>query len=576
VAVRARPGLVVLQVVLLLVNGAAGGAGLLLLLPLAHAVLAAGSPRLPGGLTLPALPLPVLLAGAVALAAAQAAAARLGAITGVRLQQLVVDGLRADAFAAILAARWTFVLARRRSDVVEVVTIGANRAGAALTQLLSGATSAVLLLGTAAVAVLVSPLLAVPVLAGTALLGALLARGLAPSHRLGRSFGERSRRLQAVMLDSLDSLRLVRAHDGAAAWQRQLADAFADARQLQLAHTRRTATVSAVSSVGLVLAGSVLLLAAVRLRLPAPTVLLVLLLAARLTRQLQSLVNAGQLAANSLPAVRDVLELTGQARAEAESPPGAPASPLPVTGPVTGPAVVRLHEVSFRYPGGSGGLDEVSCTLPAGQLTALTGPSGAGKSTFADLLLGLLSPDRGRVEVDGAPLDPAGLSAWRRRVAYVPQETVLVPGTLRDNLIWSLPAPADDESCRQALRDAAAGFAEQLPDGLDTLVGDRGVRLSGGERQRVAIARALLRRPALLVLDEATSALDDSTEAAVLDLVASLSPQVTVLVIAHRRSTLDAASQVIELRAGRIVGTVARPASATRPAALRDPLAAAP
>ncbi len=187
-------------------------------------------------------------------------------------------------------------------------------------------------------------------------------------------------------------------------------------------------------------------------------------------------------------------------------------------------------------------------------MPALTGASGAGKSTTADLVLGLLEPDSGAVLVDGRPLTHAGLRAWRARVAYVPQEPILIPGTLRKNLLWSV-GDASDAACWAALDRAAAAFARALPDGLDTLLGDRGVRLSGGERQRVAIARALLREPDLLVLDEATSSLDDATEAAVLELLASLGPAVTVLVIAHRRSTIEAADHVVELAAGRAVGT---------------------
>jgi ABC-type multidrug transport system fused ATPase/permease subunit len=133
----------------------------------------------------------------------------------------------------------------------------------------------------------------------------------------------------------------------------------------------------------------------------------------------------------------------------------------------------------------------------------------------------------------------------------VPQETVLLAGTLRDNLVWSVRDEVSDEDCLVALERASAGFVHELPDGLDTLLGDRGVRLSGGERQRVAIARALLRQPDLLVLDEATSSLDDDTEAAVLDTVVGLVPAMTVLVIAHRRSTIELADHVVRIEAGR-------------------------
>jgi ATP-binding cassette subfamily C protein len=563
VAWRLRPRLVVSQLALLLATGTAGGTGLLLLLPVVRAV-SAPAPGPDGP------PLWLLLTGVVGLVAGQAWATRLAAVNAVRLQQAVVDRLRSEAFAAILAARWTFLLRHRPSDVVEIVTSGAARTGSALVQLLNAAVTATVFLATAAVSLVVSPELTTLVLLGVAGVGAVLLRSVRPAGSLGREFGRRNRELQSVMMDSLDSLRLARAHDAAGVWQEQLDEAFAGTRRVQLAHVRRTSAVSAVSSVGLVAAAAVLVVLATRMRIPPATTVLVLLLSSRLTRSMQSLVGNAQLAANLLPAVRDVLSLTAGARAEAETP-ATTTKNLPMAAPAPGVPMVRLRRVSFRYPGSENGVRELSCDLPTGQVTALTGPSGAGKSTVADLVLGLLQPDDGWVEVAGRRLTPESVRSWRARVAYVPQETVLVPGSLRANLVWSVPRRVDDAECWRCLDAAAADFAHRLPEGLDTLVGDRGMRLSGGERQRIAIARALLRRPALLVLDEATSALDDVTESAVLDLVTSLAPAVTVLVVAHRRSTLAAAHQVVRLRQGRLDGSSAVVVDAREVVPVRTP-----
>ena len=216
--------------------------------------------------------------------------------------------------------------------------------------------------------------------------------------------------------------------------------------------------------------------------------------------------------------------------------------------------MLEFRNVSFRYPSSGGGVWGLNMVIPCGGITAIAGPSGAGKSTAADLALGLLAPDAGEVLVGGEVLQAADLSWWRQHVAYVPQETMLIAGTLRDNLVWSVHRAVSDEECLAALDRAAAAFVRDLPNGLDTLLGDRGVRLSGGERQRVAIARALLRSPALLVLDEATSSLDDDTEAAVLDTIAALVPAMTVLVIAHRRTTLDMAQHVVRISPGGSAG----------------------
>ena len=184
-------------------------------------------------------------------------------------------------------------------------------------------------------------------------------------------------------------------------------------------------------------------------------------------------------------------------------------------------------------------------------LTVLTGPSGAGKSTLADLAGGLISPDSGEVLVDGIALTGPLRQAWRHRVGYVQQDPVLLAGTICDNLCWGTEA-IDDARLHAALADAAATFVEDLPDGLDTRVGDGGRLLSGGERQRLMLARALLRDPALLILDEATSALDAANEAAIAEVLARLKQRMAILVVAHRGALTALADQVVTLDAGRI------------------------
>jgi ATP-binding cassette subfamily C protein len=374
------------------------------------------------------------------------------------------------------------------------------------------------------------------------------------AYHIGDLYSGSARTVQSVMADSLDSIRLVRAHDSADVWRRDLAEAFDEARNVRVAYTRHSATLSAASQVGLVASAAFLVLVAVGLAVPPPTIVVVLVLIARLARSVQSLASIGQHVAHGLPGVRDIEQLTADALAAAEE--GERSQPpisSALSAPVPGAPLVSLRDVRFTYPSSGGGVHDVSFDIPTGLVTALTGASGAGKSTTADLVLGLLEPDSGAILIEGHPLTHARLRAWRARVAYVPQETILIPGTLRKNLLWSVGEAPDDDACWHALDRAAAGFARELPDGLDTNLGDRGIRLSGGQRQRVAIARALLREPDLLVLDEATSSLDDVTEAAVLDLMASLGPEVTVLVIAHRRSTVEAASRVVTLADGQVV-----------------------
>ena len=214
---------------------------------------------------------------------------------------------------------------------------------------------------------------------------------------------------------------------------------------------------------------------------------------------------------------------------------------------------VQLESVSFRYEeGAEPALVSVDLTIAAGQTTAIVGPSGAGKSTIADLLLGLIVPSRGRVLVDGTPLTADLLPAWRDGIGYVPQDSFHFHDTIRANLLWARPE-ASEGQLWEALDVAAAGFVRRLPQGLDTVLGDRGVRLSGGERQRVALARALVRRPALLVLDEATSSLDSENERRVQDAIEQLHGHLTMVVITHRLTTVRFADVIHVLEGGRLV-----------------------
>ena len=548
---------VVVQAVALLLNGLSSGIGLFLLVPIVASVTDPDrSIDLPvvGRLGLGDVPLWLLLAGFVGLTAVQAVVARTATVNSARLQQHLVDRLRHDAFAAVLAARWSFVMQMRRSDVIQVITGGASRAGMAVSLLINGSVAAVLAVSTTVVALFVAPGVALLAVAAIVVLSIIQGAGIRPAHRMGARLSERSRHLQGVVVDSLDSLRLVRAHDASEVWVDRLVEAFTTTREVQLANTERMSTISAITAVVTAGAAAAMVLVAVWADVEPASIVVMVLLLARLAGQAQTVVRTTTQLANALPAVSDITVLTAEARAAVEQPAVAGASD-DVDRPVPdGTPLVELRAVTYHYAGSGNGVTDLSLAVSRGKITALAGRSGAGKSTTADVVIGLLQPQSGEVLVNGRPLEEADLPYWRRHVAYVPQETVLIPGSLRDNLVWSAGRPVSDDDCRVALDQAAAVFARGLPEGLDTVLGDRGLRLSGGERQRVAIARALLRRPALLVLDEATSSLDDETETAVLETVVALAPSITVLLIAHRRSTLDVAHQVIRLEDGRLRG----------------------
>ena len=215
---------------------------------------------------------------------------------------------------------------------------------------------------------------------------------------------------------------------------------------------------------------------------------------------------------------------------------------------------LRFESVGFRYPGEPADvLEDVSLRLGRGTLTGVVGPSGAGKSTLVGLLLRLHLPTRGAILVDGVPLEQIDLTAWRQRIAFVPQDAYIFNASVHENIAYGR-LDADEGAVREAAALACAQeFIEALPEGYDTLIGDRGVRLSHGQRQRIALARALIRRPTLLLLDEATNALDGPTEATFRQAVEALRPDTTIVVIAHRLATIKGADHVVVLENGRIV-----------------------
>ncbi|GAA3093672.1 ATP-binding cassette subfamily C protein [Kribbella aluminosa] len=228
----------------------------------------------------------------------------------------------------------------------------------------------------------------------------------------------------------------------------------------------------------------------------------------------------------------------------------------PVFLAVDGPAAVTFEGVSFRYdPQLPVVHDRVSFEVPPGGMTAFVGPSGAGKTTVFSLIERFYEPGSGRVLVDGTDVRAWHLTDLRSAIGYVEQDAPVLSGTLRENLLFGAPTAGRDELEQVLDTTRLTAMVRALPDGLDTTVGHRGMKLSGGERQRVAIARALLRRPRLLLLDEATSQLDAVNEAALRDTIADAARTTTVLVVAHRLSTVTLADRIIVMDAGRVCAT---------------------
>ena len=491
----------------------------------------------------------LVLLAFVALLIGQAALKRWADQLNARIEASYVVHLREGLYAAMVQARWLAFTKLRAADLTRSLTMEVDQAGHAAQQGLA----LVGLIGLATVHLTMAVLLSPPLTALALASGLVLALALRPLNRRAHAAGKTSQQLRselnAAITEHLAGFKVAKSHGRGGhhlALFRRTTHALAE-------HAVIARQIFSASRAFFEVAGWLALLfflyMAVRwAKLGTAQLVLMVFVFTRLLPRIGGIQTTWQQILNFLPAFTAVETLRTQLRAAREALPD-DASRLELQRAVT------VAGVSFNYGADPQPLAVrgVSFTVPARQMTALVGPSGAGKSTLADLLLGLLTPTEGQVLVDGEPLAGARLAAWRHSIGYVPQEPFLFHDTIRANLLWAMP-DATEADLQTALRTAAAAaFVARLPQGLDTVVGDRGVRLSGGERQRLTLARALLRRPTLLLLDEATSSLDNENERFVQQAIEQLHGELTLVVIAHRLSTVQQADQVVVLEQGRVV-----------------------
>lgn len=462
------------------------------------------------------------------------------------LEHELVAALRNRLYRAIAGTRWLFFSRGRSADFAHVLTAEAERVGEATQCLLHGVAIALMAVVYVAFALRLSVVMTLLVLAGGLALVLLLRGRTRVARAAGEGLSHAMGGLYTAVSEHLGGMKLARSYGA----EERHADLFARLTgrvvEMCLRAVGNQATARYWFDLGSVLFLSAILYLSIELlAVPTAELLLLLFLFARIMPRLSSMLQSYQAFVSQLPAFGSMLEMQARCEGAVEPPPRRREQ-------VEFRRAISLERVSFGYDA-SPVIRALDLLIPAGQTTAIVGPSGSGKSTVADLIMGLITPDEGRVLVDGVPLTRERMRSWRDRIGYVAQETFLFHDTVRANLLWARP-DATDEAVRGALRLAAAEeFVARLPKGLDTVVGDRGVLLSGGERQRLALARALLRHPSLLILDEATSALDSENERTILQALGELRGRVAILVISHRPSMVREADRIYVLEAGRVV-----------------------
>jgi ATP-binding cassette, subfamily C, bacterial len=457
----------------------------------------------------------------------------------------IATDLRLLLIRAFLKARWSYFISQRAGHMSNAIGSEAQRASMAYAAACGLLAGIVQVLVYSTIAFLVSPVVAMAALVAGVLLVFLLGGLVQVARDAGRRQTILIKSLSARLIDALYGIKPIKAMARESHLQPLLEG---ETRELNEAQRRQVLASGILSSFKEPLLITVIALGLyvvmTRGAVSFESLLILVFLFHRLVGKVQALQGQYQSLAVSESAFWSLLDSVETADRQAETSAGHAEPPELTDG-------IELIGVDFSY-GDTQVLTQASLTIEAGKFTAVIGPSGAGKTTIADLLLGLYTPDRGSVLIDGIPLTELSLEAWRSRIGYVPQEMLLFHDSIRRNVTLG-DESISDEDVIGALRSAGAWtFVGDLEEGIDTLIGEHGARLSGGQRQRIAIARALVGKPRLLVLDEVTTALDPTTEAEICGTLRDLAGAVTIVSISHQAAMRRVADVVYRVEHGRV------------------------
>lgn len=531
-----------------------GGIGIVMLIPLLNQLEIGSGGYLPDFLL--ALPygwrVAALLAAYVSLVTVKALMSRALSIRESEFIENTSLRLRGELYAAVSGASWESLTARKDTDTISLFTSQCGQVSAGVGEvihLLASLVSAGIQLG-------IALWMSAPVTLLVCLLGACMLAVFKPLRKKSRDYGDEmiriSREFYGELQNQLSSVKEVRAYGV----EREHAEtfgrinrSFVDAR---MRYVRLSATPGVVYSVAAaLLIAAVYLVCTLGMRVETDRLVVLVYVFARLWPLFSGFQGRMQFISSCVPAYEKLTEALSSLRSERE--------PEEMEADFSNWREAVFDGVHFVYRDAKEEtLRGVSFSLRRGEILALLGRNGAGKTTAVNLLLGFLLPKAGEIRVDGKALTAANLRAWRRQAGYVPQDPLILNASVRENLTRVHPGATENDVITALKAAMAWDFVCSLPQGLDTSLGDRGVRLSGGERQRIVLARVLLGKPSLIVLDEATNALDYESETAFRKVVQSIRGRAAVVVIAHRLTTVRMADRVMVLENGVITeqGTI--------------------
>ncbi|MGO4529373.1 ABC transporter ATP-binding protein [Paenibacillus sp. 2TAF8] len=506
----------------------------------------------------------LVLSAFVLIVSGQAWMQRLQTIRSTRIQQQFVRTLRLETYSSILRAQWSFFLQKRKSDFNHILTTELARVSQGTSLMLQMAASLIFTGIQIGLAFWLSAKLTALVLVSGLLLFVLLRKFVKRAKQIGDQTSEFSQSYYYGITEHFNGIKDIKSNmleNSHIRWFDRMCRQI-ERNVVQFSQLNTGTQLIHRVSAALIIAAFIYLSLQV-MSVPPASLLLIILIFSRLWPRFTAIQSNLEYISSMLPAFRMVRELQIQTEksreiSEKDSWGQMPHSSVSVAAqPVVSMDLVRdivCENVNYRYEGSDTyALKNVQASIPAQGMTAIVGKSGAGKSTLIDLIMGLVKPEDGRILIDGKPLNEEQLLNWRSSIGYVSQDPFLFHTSIRENLRLVDPNASEEQMWRALQFSSSASFVRRLPQGLDTVIGDRGIRLSGGERQRLVLARTMLRNPSVLVLDEATSALDSENEQHIHEALEQLKGHVTIIVIAHRLSTIRTADRVIVLEEGRVI-----------------------
>lgn len=478
-----------------------------------------------------------------------------------------VDQTRIRLFRALSSAPWSTVSYLRHAAVQHVITSDISRISAGSELMIRGSISLLFFLAYLVLAIVLSFKLTILVLAFLAIAALLLRPLQSRARKLGEDMSRLGESVYEVLGSFMSGLKLAKSINAEGQFVDEFERNVNALRQSQIRFSRDQVGARILfQTSGYLVVSCVVAIGLFVTQTPLPVLIALIVIFSRLSGPFLAIQQSFQSIAQMLPAFatyESLLVSLEQAPNEIELLKTTDIAqnhlPAPfLAGAVFEPAEVKCDRITFIRNADDeplAVLDEFSLTIALGETLAVVGPSGAGKTTFADILVGLLTPTRGEVLVGNQCLVPSNIAAWRSAISYVPQDPFLFDRSVRKNLTWAVPSATDHDIWRSLEISGAEEFVRSLPNGLDTRVGERGNLFSGGERQRICLARALLRKPLLMVLDEATNALDLDSEREFLAVVSKMRSEMSIVVVSHRLSSLSVVDRIAVMSDGRIVET---------------------